>query len=71
MHEEFSGPLAPALRDALARLQAAPGVSGVHIVVFTDDFKKSTVANTIPRDLQVNLLRALLQVLEPPRIVVA
>lgn len=71
MHEEFTGPIAPALREALGRLTTAPGVSGVLIVVFSDDFKKSTVANTIPRDLQVNVLRALLEILEPPRILVA
>jgi len=68
--EEFSGPLAPALRDALTRLTAEPSVSGVVIVAFTDDFKRSTVANTIPRDLQVSTLRALLEVLDPPRLIV-
>ncbi len=70
MLEEFSGELAPALRDALGRLQAAPGVSGVFIVVFSDDFKRSTVANTIPKDLAVGTLKAVLEVMEPRRILI-
>lgn len=70
MLEEFSGPLAPAMRDAIGRLTAAPGVSGVLIVAFSDDFKRSTVASTVPDELKVNTLRALLEVLQPRRIVV-
>lgn len=71
MNEEFTGPLAAPLRDALARLTAAPGVSGVLIVAFTDDFKKTTVAKTIPRHLEARMLRALLEIADPPRIIVA
>ena len=72
MLEEFSDPiLGPALRDVLARLTATPGVDGVLIVTFTNDFKKSIVANTIPHHLKVKVLRDLLEQLEPRRILIA
>jgi hypothetical protein len=72
MIEEFSDPiLGPALRDTLSRLTATPGVSGVLVVVFTRDFKKTTVANTIPHHLKVKVLRDLLEAMEPRRILIA
>ncbi len=72
MIEEFSDPiLGPALRDALARLTGTPGVSGVIVVAFTNDFKKSVVANTVPHHLKVKVLRDLVEQLEPRRILVA
>ena len=70
MIDEYSGPLGPALRDALARLNAEPRVAGVLIVVFTKD-GRATVANTIPHDVKVKTLRTLLEVMDPPRILVA
>jgi len=69
MHDEYSGELAPALRDSLARLAAAPGASGVLIVVYTHDFTRSTVATTVPKHLQASTLRALLERADPPRLI--
>jgi hypothetical protein len=63
--QEFSGPLAQPVAETVARFKAAPGVSGIFLVVFTDDFKKITVANTVPAQLQVKTLRATLEALEP------
>jgi hypothetical protein len=56
--EKFSGPLAQPIADTVARFATAPGVSGIFLVVFTDDFKKITVANTVPRELGPEVLRA-------------
>ena len=69
MLEEFSHPIfGPALRDTLARLTGTPGVSGAIVVVFTNDFKKTIVANTVPHHLKVRVLKDLLEQLEPRRI---
>lgn len=63
--EKFSGPLAQPIADTVARFATAPGVSGIFLVVFTDDFKKITVANTVPRDLGPEVLRAACDQLTP------
>jgi len=56
--EKFSGPLAQPIAETVARFATAPGVSGIFLVVFTDDFSKITVANTVPHELGPEVLQA-------------
>jgi hypothetical protein len=63
--EKFSGPLAQPISETVARFATAPGVSGIFLVVFTDDFKKITVANTVPRELGPEVLRSAVDKLAP------
>jgi hypothetical protein len=65
--EQFSGPLAQPIAETVARFKSAPGVSGIFLVVFTDDFRKITVANTVPRELGPDVLRAACEQISPER----
>lgn len=67
--EKFSGPLAQPIAETVARFNSAPGVSGILLVVFTDDFKKLAVVNSsqLPRARQAELLRSVAEQLEPAR----
>jgi hypothetical protein len=67
--QEFTGPLAPPIVETVERFKKLPGVSGIFLVVFTDDFQKITVANTVPHQLQGKVLRAALERIEPERLV--
>jgi hypothetical protein len=64
--EKYSGPLSQHIAETVARFKASPGVSGIVLVVFTDDFRKITVANTVPHELQAHTLRAAADAVAPP-----
>jgi hypothetical protein len=70
--EEYSGPLAQPIAETVARFNAAPGVSGIFLVVFLEGGKISVVNSThLPRGQSAKLLRQAADQLDPTRILVA